>query len=325
MTTGNGQLSGMTSLVKAPSPSTSSCFGFSTSVYCDGPRTGLYSYVQPNTLSPRAGVGYGVRSQVSFGAADYAIHGLALSSDEGCGVYGQSQLALSLGIGVYGYANDNSASAYGVYGSSNSNESSAFGVYGRAQGNAGNGYGVYGSVAGNSGSNWAGYFSGDVNVTGTIFTPAKMSRLDHPADPENKYLVHSSIESSEMINTYSGNVILDESGAATVALPDWFELINTDYRYSLTCIGGFAPVFVAEEVANRRFKIAGGGPGMKVSWQITARRADQFARAFPMAVEVDKRPDERGKYLHPTAFGLDESQGVDYQSNRAVGESAGER
>lgn len=42
----------------------------------------------------------------------------------------------------------------------------------------------------------------------------------HPAD---QYLVHASVESSQMMNIYTGNVTLDASGAATVALPDWFE------------------------------------------------------------------------------------------------------
>jgi hypothetical protein len=39
--------------------------------------------------------------------------------------------------------------------------------------------------------------------------------VDHPTDPVNKYLLHSSVESSEMMNIYSGNVTLDPSGEAS--------------------------------------------------------------------------------------------------------------
>ena len=61
-----------------------------------------------------------------------------------------------------------------------------------------------------------------------------------------------------------------------------------DYRYQLTCIGEFAPVYVAEEISGNRFKIAGGPEGQKVSWQVTGIRHDKFAEANRIQVEVDK-------------------------------------
>ena len=60
--------------------------------------------------------------------------------------------------------------------------------------------------------------------------------------------MHNTVESSEMTNLYSGNAVLDASGEAVVALPDWFEAANKDFRYQLTCIGGYAPVYVAEKI-----------------------------------------------------------------------------
>ena len=71
-----------------------------------------------------------------------------------------------------------------------------------------------------------------------------------------------------MMNVYNGNVILDENGEAVVELPEWFEALNTVFGYSLTCVGGFAPVYIAGEIENNRFKIAGGKRGLKVSWQV---------------------------------------------------------
>ena len=58
-------------------------------------------------------------------------------------------------------------------------------------------------------------------------------KIDHPLDPTHKYLVHSCVESSEMLNTYSGNITLDSDGKATVQMPDWFEAENGDFRYQL--------------------------------------------------------------------------------------------
>jgi len=132
-------------------------------------------------------------------------------------------------------------------------------------------------------------FNGDVAVNANLsVSGTKNFRIDDPLDPAHKYLVHASIESSEVLNLYSGNVTLDKSGKATVQLPDWMEAENKDFRYALTCIGGFAPVYIAEEIKNNQFRIAGGRSGMKVSWQITTLRNDSYVRDHPMLVEQPK-------------------------------------
>nr|MBP7514374.1 hypothetical protein [Flavobacteriales bacterium] len=115
---------------------------------------------------------------------------------------------------------------------------------------------------------------------------------------------------------YNGNVVLDGSGAATVALPDYFQALNKDYRYQLTPIGAPGPgLFVAQKVANGVFTIAGGTPGAEVSWQVTGIRQDAFAIENRIPNTVDKKGVEVGKYLHPSAFGLDRSMGIDYRTN----------
>jgi hypothetical protein len=157
--------------------------------------------------------------------------------------------------------------------------------------------------------------SGDVNITGNLSaTGTKNFRIDHPLDPANKYLLHAAIESSEVLNLYSGNVVLDTSGAAVVQLPDWFEVINKDFRYQLTSIG--APgrdLYVAEEVSAGHFKIAGGNPGGKVSWQVTGVRNDAWEKAHPMEVEVDKGADH-GHYLTPELVGAPETARIGYMA-----------
>jgi len=145
--------------------------------------------------------------------------------------------------------------------------------------------GVYGY---NGGSGDAGYFNGDVRVTGILYAPLKSFMIDHPLDPANKYLIHASVESPDMKNMYDGIISLDEKGEAVVQLPAYFQALNTDFRYQLTCIGGAALVYVADEIADNSFKIAGGTPGLKVSWQVTGIRHDTWAEANPVQVELEK-------------------------------------
>ena len=130
--------------------------------------------------------------------------------------------------------------------------------------------------------------AGSLRVTGNLdVTGTKNFCIPHPLEPERKVLRHTAIESNEVLNQYSGNVILVDAGQAWVELPTWFEAINCDYRYQLTCIGTFAPVYIAEECRGNKFKIAGGKPGMKVSWQLTAVRNDAYIRSNPFRAEED--------------------------------------
>jgi hypothetical protein len=116
-------------------------------------------------------------------------------------------------------------------------------------------------------------------------------------------LVHASVESSERLVVYSGNVTCDEAGEARVTLPDWLEALATDFRYQLTCLGGHASVFVAGEIQDGAFVIGGGAAGLRVSWQVTGVRQDAWARANVLEVELDKPESERGFYHNPDAFG----------------------
>jgi hypothetical protein len=88
---------------------------------------------------------------------------------------------------------------------------------------------------------FAGNFTGNVNVTGSITAGKKDFKIDHPLDPANKYLLHASVESSEMKTIYDGTVILDAKGEAVVQLPDWFEAVNGNFRYQLTALGAPSP------------------------------------------------------------------------------------
>jgi hypothetical protein len=280
----------------------------------------------PIISGTNSGTGDGVDGTTSGGSA---------------GVYGRSDK--SNGYGVWGVANNgsiaagvvgSSSSGYGVYGSStNGNGVNGYtsggitGVYGKSDKTDGNGvWGVANNgslaagVVGYSTSGYAGFFSGNVGVTGTLYKGGLAFKIDNPVDPENRYLYHSGVESPDMMNIYNGIVTLDANGEAKVELPDYFEALNKDFRCQLTCIGDFAPVYIAEKISNNQFKIAGGKTNLEVSWQVTGIRHDPFAQAHRIQVEVEKTGAERGKYLHPKEYGVLETLGIDYEKTHEMEE-----
>ena len=97
------------------------------------------------------------------------------------------------------------------------------------------GFGVVGACQSNS-VGMAGLFVGRVQVSGTFSATTKNFRIDHPLDRANKYLVHSSVESSERMYVYRGVVRTDSSGYATVIVPTWFDALNENIQYQLTVV-----------------------------------------------------------------------------------------
>jgi hypothetical protein len=91
------------------------------------------------------------------------------------------------------------------------------------------------------------------------------------------------------------------------------EAENTDFRYQLTAIGAPArDLFIASEISGGEFRIAGGAPGTKVSWQVTGVRKDPWAVAHPLVVEVPKSDRDRGFYLHPELYGAPPEKQMDW-------------
>jgi len=166
------------------------------------------------------------------------------------------------------------------------------------------------ATGGNGPNSFAGWFNGNVNVTGNLSKGGGSFKIDHPLDPENKYLYHSFVESPDMMNIYNGNVVTDAKGVAVVEMPDYFEALNKEFRYQLTVIGTFAQAIVAEEISGNRFKIRTSAPHVKVSWQVTGIRHDAWAEKNRIKVEVKKDDRERGFYLYPEVFNQPEERGI---------------
>ena len=169
------------------------------------------------------------------------------------------------------------------------------------------GIGINGATPG-----MAGIFNGNVQVTGTLSKGGGSFKIDHPLDPETKYLYHSFVESPDMMNIYNGNITTNENGEATVTLPDYFGALNRAFRYQLTVIGQFAQAIVAEKIKDNRFIIKTNAPNVEVSWQITGIRQDAFANKNRIPVEEAKPEVERGYYLHPEAFNQPEEKSINW-------------
>lgn len=249
-----------------------------------------------------------------IGVLGYALPSLSSGA-------GRGSMGIGGNIGTYGEGRSTStttgATSFGSYGVGYAN-GDAIGVYGQgnAYSTAGSGtkYGLYG-VAGNGLTNWAGYFGGNVNVTGSIAKASGTFKIDHPLDPDNKYLYHSFVESPDMMNIYNGNVTTDGSGYATVTMPAYFDALNKDFRYQLTVIGTFAQAIVKEEMQGNTFRIQTSQPNVKVSWQVTGVREDAYANAHRVQPEVEKAANEKGKYIHPVELGKPASTEINYELN----------
>ena len=219
----------------------------------------------------------------------FALHGIISNASPGAfsaAVRGQNNGTGGYGIGVWG---SQDGSGWGVYGTS----VSGIGVYGYAS--ATSGYGVY---------SWGRFAA----------TGAKAFQIDHPLSPETHYLNHFCTEGPEPMNAYSGVVTLDARGEAWVQLPDYFEAINRDPRYTLTPIGAAMPnLHVAVEIQGNRFKIAGGVPGKKVSWEVKAIRNDLWMQRYGYQTEQEKEDAIKGKYLSPELYGQPKERGIHYR------------
>ncbi len=202
---------------------------------------------------------------------------------------------------LYGVQSAGSTGGAGVFGLSTLNNSN--GVIGEANAGA-SAFGVWGM----SSTGDAGHFTGDVDVEGSLSKDGGAFKIDHPLDPANKYLYHSFVESPDMMNVYNGNVVTDADGYATVTMPDWFGVLNRDFRYQLTVLDeGDSDEFVIAKVvgkmADNQFTIRTSAGNVEVSWQVTGIRRDAWADAHRIQVEVDKADYERGFYRHPELYG----------------------
>lgn len=290
-----------------------------------------------------SGTTYGVIGQ-SSSATGHGVAGLALegtgmnrgvlaqsNSGLGYGLLARNNGQSGTGVGVAVRAESNLESAtvmevrstgtshvWGVDAVVPGSGSFSYAVHARVTDSSGSGTAIYGQATG--GSQFAGQFIGNVGISGTLSKGGGSFKIDHPLDPENKYLYHSFVESPDMMNIYNGNVETDAEGMAVVTMPDWFESLNREFRYQLTVLGSWARAMVAEEISGNQFVIRTDEPFTRVSWQVTGVRQDRWAEANRIPVEQEKPKHEQGKYLHPKAWGVNDSKSLNAPGKKALGD-----
>lgn len=178
------------------------------------------------------------------------------------------------------------------------------------------GTGIFGGASNTTSANTGVWASSDSTANGAnalycggrfTATGSKAFRIDHPFDPANKYLLHYCAEGQVPLNIYAGIVTTDEHGYADVKLPNYFEAINKDFRYTLTVIDksdDFVLAKVVDEVKDNAFRIRTSKPGVKVSWEVKGTRNDAWMRAYGAPDEMDKPDNEVGSYQNPELYGM---------------------
>jgi hypothetical protein len=251
--------------------------------------------------------GVGIIVNTTNSVIGTGTNGIVVSAGGGT----SNQTGVSINVSNGSNSSDNigvsaraSGSAENVYGGYFVGAGSTFGGF------AENAIGIYAQATGGTSSNKAGIFQGNVQIIGNLSKSGGSFIVDHPSDPENKYLVHSFVESPDMLNIYNGNIITSETGMAIVKLPDYFESENIDFKYQLTCIGKFSNAIILKEIEANQFTIQTSEPHTKVSWQVTGIRNDKWAKHNRIIPEVEKDNKEKGYYLHPEYFGQPESKGI---------------
>ncbi|NET58189.1 MAG: hypothetical protein F6K47_19140 [Symploca sp. SIO2E6] len=288
----------------------------------NGNKYGLFGNVIGGTTGSR----YGVYGKASGGVTQYGGFFNAVNSNNGTayGVWSSVEGNENGNkYGLYGRAiGGTTGSRYGVYGYANANgTNSKYGVRGYAGGNEGTKYAVYGSTGG-SGTNYAGYFSGDVRVTGTLTKGGGSFLIDHPLEPFNKTLRHNFVESPEDLCLYRGKVKLNAEGSATVKMPDYFAALTKEEEatVNLTPIGK-KPFLVSYQwsLDYTEFELFGQA-NAEVAYLVLANRDDPAIHQFRKPVEEEKGNGnfEQGKLLYPEAYSYPKEMGVDYLAEELV-------
>ncbi len=157
---------------------------------------------------------------------------------------------------------------------------------------------------GGYGSNYNVYVNSDLyayrnlTVSGSLSVyGSKNFVIDHPLDPENKKLVHSTLEGPEVAVFYRGEAQL-QNGKAEIILPVYFEALTRKENRTVLLtpfvefLGNPVTNLVTTPVKDGKFSVGAidqNNPSQKFYWEVKAVRAD----IAPLEVERFKTDEER--------------------------------
>lgn len=263
--------------------------------------------------SMNAGGYGGVFKNAAAGVALYALSGVnspgvGTVQISNTGNAGACVVANGSGHGVV--INNTGSSCYGVYASSSG--SAAYAGYFNASGSGGaTGLFCNGTTGIYATGGTAAIFNTAITCNGYITKSGGGFRIDNPLEPEKSFLNHEFVESDSAKNTYSGNVVLDANGEATIVMESWFSAINSAVSMTVSAQGQSMPNLFWSEVDALTFKISGGAANGKVSWQMVGVRSDAWQKKNGKKVVLPKNAEQVGRFMNPEAYGKDESFSVE--------------
>jgi hypothetical protein len=141
---------------------------------------------------------------------------------------------------------------------------------------------------------WSGNDKVTVTTGGALTATTKSFRINHPLDPERRFLIHACLEGPENAIYYRGQGRL-EGGHARVELPDYFEaLARPEGRTVIltSCCEENEPISVlaASGIVNGAFNVRAAddrNPRQPFYWEVKAVRAD----VEPLETEAHKAED----------------------------------
>lgn len=293
-----------------------------------------------NTATSGTQYSFGLYGQAAS-TRGVGLYGVATSST-GLTFGAQLETFSSQGIALLASSNSTSGSTTGVWGAASS--LNGRGIYGEAASLGGVNYGVVGASASIIGYGvWA---TGKLGASGTKSfridhpqDPANEYLLHYSAEGPEPLNIYSGIATLDgngnaviEMPAYFASVndepryVLTPIGAAMPMLhvqdeialspKDDASLQSLVQQHAREALGDEYGVGLPstdpnaikpEPVERVWFSIAGGAPNARVSWQVVARRADRYVRAYGAPVEVAKEGPELGTLLAPELWGAPEA------------------
>jgi hypothetical protein len=118
-------------------------------------------------------------------------------------------------------------------------------------------------------------------------TTGKSFIIDHPLDPDNKYLVHCCLEGPESGVYYRGKSEIVNGTSAEIQLPSYVGVLCTDLTVQITHIyDGAVKAFSASEVDTATNTFTVHGENGRFNWLVHGKRSDVTAEVNKADVTV---------------------------------------